>query len=229
MFDEYGNPIDLEGDYETTGDYETGRANPYAAQRGRAQSRAIVPTGRGMAPGRAIPVSRGALAPGAMQTLMRQNPGLTEAQVRAIVAAEMARLNPYGAVPPRPHADEAMFPMGLGSAELTPAVSSIVLTAAPQRAFRGERLVLDIQRNAAAADVVPLLTAFNVGDYKQLVGGGALPVTVFKSDAFGVRLMLDAAQPGIAIAITITATVPVGGSVIVSGAIVGRATDTGNR
>ncbi len=158
--------------------------------------------------------------------------GLSQAQVVSIVRAELERRVPYGDVPTRPQPDEAMFPMGLGFATLTSANAGVgVLTAQPQRAFRGERLVLSIFRSAGAAGIPVVIANFQIGDYKQLVGGSSLPVEVFAGDAFGVRLMLDASIPGVLYALNINtlANIPVGESIIVSGAVIGRAGEAAAR
>jgi hypothetical protein len=157
---------------------------------------------------------------------------MTQAQVVSIVRSELERRVPYGDVPTRPHADEAMFPMGLGFATLTSGNAGVgVLTAQPQRAFRGERLVLSIFRSAGAAGIPVVIANFQIGDYKQLVGGSSLPVEVFAGDAFGVRLMLDASIPGVLYALNINtlANVPAGESIIVSGAVIGRAGEAAAR
>jgi hypothetical protein len=157
--------------------------------------------------------------------------GLSEAQVRSIVAAELARRVPYGDVPTRPSPDEAMFPMGLGSVTLITTNTIDDLTAQPQRAFRGERLVLSVFRSTGAVGIPVVITQFQIGDYKQLVGGGALPVEVFASDAFGVRLMLDASIPGVLydLQVQALAAIPGGETIIISGAVIGRAGEAASR
>jgi hypothetical protein len=157
--------------------------------------------------------------------------GMTEAQVRSIVRAELERRAPYGDIPPKPNQDEAMFPMGLGSIALTSANPLDALQAQPQRAFRGERLVLSVFRTAGALGIPVVIREFTVGDYKQLVGGGSLPVEVFASDAFGVRLMLDGSVPGVLYAVTCQALAPIppGDQIIIAGAVIGRAGEASGR
>lgn len=167
--------------------------------------------------------------PGMPGMMMPGGAALSDQRVRQIVAEELRARVPYGDVPTRPLPDEAMFPMGLGSATLNAATPTVTLTAQPQRAFRGERLVLAVQRSAGAAGVAVLLSDFTIGDYKQLVGGGSLPADVFASDAFGVRLMLDASIPGVLYSITLSATVAGADSIIVSGAVIGRAGEAPQR
>lgn len=185
-------------------------------------------------------MQRGAqLQPAIRQQLARAVPaapasGLTPAQandVAAMIESWVARMVPYGDVPPRPQPDEAMFPMGLGSATLTAAAPAGNLSAQPQRAFRGERLVLSVFRSAGAVGIPVVIAGFNVGDYKQLVGGGSLPVEVFASDAFGVRLMLDASIPGVLYQIQVQALAPIaaGESIIIAGAVIGRAGEAAAR
>lgn len=159
---------------------------------------------------------------------------ITEDRVRQIVRDEIGARVPYGDIPPRPVDGEAMYPLGLGTATFVASgPTDAVLYAQPQRAFRGERLVLQIGKNGASAQpLIVLLTEFSVGDYRQFVGGGDVPASVFAADAFGVRLLLDGAAPGVLIRLGLRLT---GGSlagtdtVTVSGALIGRASDAPRR
>jgi hypothetical protein len=159
--------------------------------------------------------------------------GLSAAQVTALINKIIDQRVPYGDVPSKPRPDEAMFPMGMGSVTILPATAlgEVVLTAKPQRAFRGERLVLSIFRSVGAVGIPVVISSFSVGDYKQLIGGGALPVDVFASDAFGVRLMLDASVPGVefVIGVKALAVVPAGEQIIIAGAVIGRAGEAAAR
>lgn len=233
MADEY----DIEAAGEEYG-YET--VGPYGYATGAAAQPRYIPAGqqRALPPGAAQRRFMPALTPRSLAPSIARTPAFmpvpgaaasNEARIRTIAREEISRLVPYNDVPPRPRPDEAMFPMGLGSATLTAAVPTVFLTAQPQRAFRGERLVLSVQRSAGATGAVVLLNEFEIGDYRQLVGGGALPVDVFASDAFGVRLMLDASTPGVLYRLTIAATVPAGESIIVAGAVIGRAGEAPQR
>lgn len=151
--------------------------------------------------------------------------GITESRVREIVADEIRQRLPAGRIPPAPIAD-AMLPMGLGRALITPTVSVVTLTARPQRAFRGERLVLNLTPDGGASQADAdscILESFRIGDQEQLVGGAALPCRVFASDAFGVRLLLSGATAGVDVSLRIAYPGTLGsGSIAVTGAIIGR-------
>lgn len=213
------------GDYATVGDdQESG-----AAQQLRAPL-ALRPMNRPAPQYRPGPAPRPQPAP--YRPPVQQGP--SPEQVRAIAREEINRAIssrvPYGDIPPRPNADEAMFPMGLGFVTLTSVTPIGFLEARPQRAFRGERLVLSISRSAGAASALALLSEFLVGDYKQLVGGGSLPADVFASDAFGVRLMLDGSTPGVLYHLDFQGlAIPPGESIVIAGAVIGRAGEASQR
>ena len=217
------------GDYDTGSDYQTVGAPAMQAPRFNAP--------RAAAPGRSIQMipqrapQRPAPAPYRPQPAASSGPSVE--QVRSLVQSEidaaLRRRVPFADIPPRPNPDEAMFPMGLGSITLTSVLPSASLIARPQRAFRGERLVLAVQRSVGAAGVTALLTEFLIGDYKQLVGGGSLPADVFASDAFGVRLMLDGSTPGVLYQIDFSAAVPPGETITIAGAVIGRAGQASER
>lgn len=175
----------------------------------------------------------------APQILRAGMPGVSEPRVIELIDQRLAAFNelmsqryPYGDIPPKPVDGEAMFPMGLGTATLTSGNGGVsFLSAQPQRAFRGERLITSVTRSAGAAGIGVIITDFSIGDYKQLVGGGSLPVDVFASDAFGVRLMLDGSIPGVIYRINVAALapIPVGESIVISGAVIGRAGEAPQR
>jgi len=184
------------------------------------------------------------MAPGLTQAqvenIVRQT-SLSEAQVRRIVQECMSQMAPYGQVPSRVSPDEALFPMGLGFVILSggpPAVLTGQFTNSgqgilPQRAFRGERLVLTTFRSAGVPTVPVIVDTFKVGDYSQLVGGAPVPVETFAPDAFGVRLMLDGAVPGVTytLSVQIPAAIglPAGETVTVVGAVLGRTGEASGR
>lgn len=216
--------------YETVGD-ELGA--PLAALR-PGLSRAFAPgaqqatvQNRGLSPA-AIQAMRNPQM--IQQQMANAQPFATVPQVRNIVRQELSQLSPFGAIPPKPNAGEAMFPLGLGIVTFTSATpTSLTLIATPQRAFRGERLILEISKNGPGVQTsLVVLSDFKVGDISQKIGGGVLPAAVFAADAFGVRLMLDGAVPGVQISLTfdIGSAPAVGESIQVSGAIIGRATET---
>jgi len=151
-------------------------------------------------------------------------------QVQQMIQEAISSSMPYGTVPSRVAPDEALFPMGLGYFVLSggpPAVlSGGFANVLPQRAFRGERLVLSTFRSNGASTVPVIVDTFKVGDYSQLVGGGAVPVETFRPDAFGVRLMLDGAVPGVTYTINcsvpVAVGIPAGETITVVGAVLGR-------
>ena len=209
--------------YETVGEDEMGQA-PSNAWLSRAPrfNPGAVPQQR---PSARIPFN-----PAAFMRPGMPAPALTEQRVRALIEERMSQLVPWNSIPPRPKADEAMFPLGLGAVTFINAgPTQLTLTARPQRAFRGERLVISQQKALAAGQFRQVqIIDIKVGDVSQKVGGGALPVEVFASDSFGVRLMLDAAVPGVDITLTlqIDSAPGAGDFVLVTGALIGRATES---
>lgn len=149
---------------------------------------------------------------------------ISESRVREIVADELRVRFPAGRIPAPPGPD-ALLPMGLGRAVLTPTVTSVTLIARPQRAFRGERLVLSLAPDggATSADVANVsLDSFRIGDAEQLVGGGALPASIFASDAFGVRLLLSGCTAGVDVVLRLSIPALGSGTITITGAIIGR-------
>ena len=101
------------------------------------------------------------------------------------------------------------------------------LTAAPQRPFRGERLILTANNITGGADVSGTATinpAIFVGAVQVGSNQGATPFQAFRADAFGVRLSWPAAGQGTTINIPVVlTTVAAAGGVAVSGTVFGRA------
>jgi hypothetical protein len=84
--------------------------------------------------------------------------------------------------------------------------SVITFTAKPQRPFQAERLIALVSRVPDATAGVP--AGFIVSDgifvgtqLQQLTRGGTFNLEVFSPTAFGVRMKLSPAQPGIDITI----------------------------
>lgn len=212
------------GDYETTGEdgEMMGAAAPLALRPMAARMPAARPAPR--------PVARPAATP--YRAPVQSGPSV--AQVQALVRSEIDRALaarvPYGDVPQRPRPDEAMFPMGLGFVTLTQAAPALTLEARPQRAFRGERLILQVYRGTGAEAATVLVDEFTVGDYKQTVGDGLVDAAVFAPDAFGVRLMLDGTVPGVIFRIPlIGVNIPPATSVVVTASVIGRAGEAAAR
>lgn len=220
--------------FETAG-YDMG-AVPFAAMR----------PGAGLArPGQAArpPAARPQFNPAILRQ-MQQAPGaVTAQQARQIAREEIERVRagaplvPWQSLPTRPTPrEEAMWPLGLGLLvfnDTTAPGTPLSLVVSPQRPFRGERLVLDVRRiGASAQGPAVVINDFRVGDVPQRLGGGFLPAEVFAPDAFGVRLSLDASVPGVLITIGFTfigAAIAAGDQIVISGAIIGRATEAGDR
>lgn len=217
--------------YDTAGQYATMGDEDGSEEIGAVPPGAMLRRPAAFAPRGAAPQQRGRqmFNPGALRA-MTQPGGLTEARVRQLIAEHMSSLVPWSGIPPRPRPDEAMFPLGLGVATFNAGSGlNLTLTARPQRAFRGERLVLTSVRDGASTDgLLVTITDIKIGDVSQKVGGGALPANVFSNDAFGVRLMLDAAVPGVDITLSLTISgAPTGTDFLtIAGAIIGRATES---
>lgn len=135
--------------------------------------------------------------------------------------------------PGAPAISEMLLPLGLGSATFTAGgPTTATLTASPQLAYRGERIVLSaVATGINFQSIDGALSGLAVSEYKvgqrsQLVSAGALPASAFGSFAFGVRTASDPCAPGIIITLGITYIGPAlqpGESVTVSGVIFGRA------
>lgn len=157
--------------------------------------------------------------------------GVDEGRVRSIVNEELGKRLPSWfkktkMIPGASGADQLMSPLGLGNGVLTNTNSIVVLTAKPQRPFRGERLLISLARTPAATVVPVRLSEFKIGENSQLVGAGDLPAEAFDPAAFGVRLAMSASAPGIDIVLRLETNqnaVPAGESIAVTAAIIGRA------
>jgi hypothetical protein len=100
-----------------------------------------------------------------------------------------------------------------------------VLTATPQRPFRGERFVI----NAFAAGVpdvgngVVIDPAIFVGAVQVGASQGSTPISTFQAGAFGVRLSVPAAGQGTLLKIFVRLLAGVGVDVAVTATLLGRA------
>lgn len=104
-------------------------------------------------------------------------------------------------------------------------VTSIFWEARPQRPFRGERIIAIVSRSAGAGGIIPVINpGIFVGTNLQAAELGQVPLETFAPTAFGVRLTLTQAAPGLLIKIPVEliGNVPVGEQVAVSITILGR-------
>lgn len=129
-------------------------------------------------------------------------------------------------VPPPSEGLEAL-PMtpSAGNGIFLPALDNIVWEARPQRPFRGERIIAIVSRSAGAGAVIPVINpGIFVGTNLQAAELGEMPLETFAPTAFGVRLTLSQASPGLLIKIPVNlkGTLGVGESIAVSVTILGR-------
>jgi len=118
--------------------------------------------------------------------------------------------------------DQVMpFPNG----SFTSLVTSLNLTAQPQRKFQLSRLVIDTARIGATATGLVQVTNLVVGAEPQFVNTGAVPQSMFGATAVGIHLRANAARPGVTVTLSLSLT---GGltapdTIVVSAAAVGPA------
>lgn len=133
--------------------------------------------------------------------------------------------------PGAPAISEMMLPLGLGSQTFVNAgTTSATLTAIPQLAYRGERIILSAFATIGGTTVDASgffeVTDIKVGQRSQLVSPQSIPASAFQATAFGVRLAVDPAVPGIVISVSIRyigPTLGVGDTATITGTILGRA------
>lgn len=99
-----------------------------------------------------------------------------------------------------------------------PATPAIDFQARPQAPFRAERLLCTVRRSAGALGVIISCQALFIGRELQQVESGPFDIEFFAPNAFGVRLNLVQATPGILIRLICNANpvVPAGETVAVS-------------
>lgn len=96
----------------------------------------------------------------------------------------------------------------------TAAVGAITFVARPQRPFRAERLLVNVRRTGAAGTLI-LATGIFVGTNLQQAQRGNIDLENFGPTAFGVRLSMIQAEPGVDIAIpAIALPVPAGADTV---------------
>lgn len=94
-------------------------------------------------------------------------------------------------------------------------VGTINFSARPQKPYHAERLLVTVRRTGAAATIILCTTMF-VGTDLQTAEVGAFDVEQFGPTAFGVRLQLKPAEPGILIRLTCQAIPIPGGADLVN-------------
>jgi len=108
----------------------------------------------------------------------------------------------------------------------TAAFPSINFTGVPQVPFRGERLLSTVARSAgASAQTVVADAGVIVGTTPQIADIGSLALDMFVPGAFGVRLQMNQATPGITVKVPCSVQngpIPAGESIAVSLTILGR-------
>lgn len=108
---------------------------------------------------------------------------------------------------------------------LDAANGTISFEAIPQKPFRGERLVITINRSVGAVGVRVTRSPLTVGTEPQAANiSGAGSADIYAPGAFGVRLAMSPAGAGITVGLQLSATpaVPVGETVALSVSILGR-------
>lgn len=101
-----------------------------------------------------------------------------------------------------PGPDEYMWPL-----PLTPSVNNGVFSATiteityegePQKPYKGERIVSIVARSGASAGgLIPVTTSIFVGTDLQQAQQGNIPVEFWPVNAFGVRMHMKDAKPGV--------------------------------
>jgi hypothetical protein len=165
-------------------------------------------------------------------SMLRRNPAAMGKLLSMMKRGRTIRL------PPKPEWREQVAPgvqppgIGLWPLPLTPLANDGVLDSTtdtiewrgtPQKPFRGERLVIVTNRSAGAFNQVRI-AVLTVGTTPQLADIGELAVEAFAPDAFGVRLKLDQATPGMLYRVIIRAVgvIPVGESIAISPQVLGH-------
>lgn len=94
---------------------------------------------------------------------------------------------------------------GAASGIFSATVTSITFSARPQRPFRGERLLASVRRvGASTAGLTAVSQGLFVGTSLQALQQGSMDLEFFTSTAFGVRLDLLQAEPGIEISTNVS-------------------------
>ncbi len=140
-------------------------------------------------------------------------------------------------LPPKPGWRNAVAPgvpgpgVGLWPLPLTPLANNGVFNAAnneitfqaqPQRPFQGQRMVAIIIRSAGAAAVSMRTQPIFIGTTPQAADIGSMPLDLFAPTAFGVRLQMQQATPGMLVRLIVSSDpVPAGETVAVQITLLG--------
>ncbi len=104
-----------------------------------------------------------------------------------------------------PQSGLRLQPLGLGSTSFTATSGTILqLTAAPQKPFKAQRLILDITRTGTTATGLVTVNRIDVGADNMLVaagGVGALPASMFANNGVDLNVSFSPATPGITIVV----------------------------
>ena len=101
-----------------------------------------------------------------------------------------------------------------GGGVFSPTTTNINYTARPQRPFRGERLLASVRRTNAAGITV-LCGGIFIGTSPQLVELGNFDIEFFSPTAFGVRMSMTPADPGILVRLPcFTSSTPAAGDAL---------------
>jgi hypothetical protein len=100
-----------------------------------------------------------------------------------------------------------------GNGVFTAALATINFSARPQRPFRGERLIAQVIRTgASAAAAFAVTTGIFVGVTLQQLQIGNFNIEFFTANAFGVRLSMSPAEPGVDITMPVSLTAALAGA-----------------
>jgi hypothetical protein len=107
-------------------------------------------------------------------------------------------------VPGAPQPGLRLQPLGLGATAFT-ATSGLLLAlqASPQKAFKAQRLIIDITRTGPTATGLITVTRIDVGADNMLVASGPLPASMFASNGVDLNVSFSPATPGITITVQV--------------------------
>jgi hypothetical protein len=133
----------------------------------------------------------------------------TRGRMRGMQRMSVARKPPFPIQEPAgaPPVSEKQQALPFTSNVFTVASQAPVqLIGEPQAQFRPERIVtLEVANAGAVTDgVSAVLTDIKVGTRSEFVGAGVIPFSTFEKDAFGVRLLMDGAGPGIKVVLFVS-------------------------